>query len=57
LGCKPASFGRDGTPTIDDDDVLSDPRYPQAKVLPEYFLVEKRLGQIANGNEARDSST
>lgn len=51
LGWKPLSFGKDGTPTVDDE-ILSALPYPEAKPLAEYFLVDKRLGQIANGTEA-----
>lgn len=51
LGWKPAEFGKDGYPTIDDD-ILNTLPYPEAKVLAEWYTVDKRLGQIANGKEA-----
>lgn len=51
LGWQPQEFGKDGVPTVDDE-ILSALPYPQAKLLSEYFMVEKRLGQIANGKEA-----
>jgi hypothetical protein len=51
LGWKPQQFGADGTPTVDDE-VLTALPYPEAKLLAEYYTVDKRLGQIANGNEA-----
>lgn len=51
LGWKPKEFGKDGTPKVDDE-VLSALKYPEAKLLAEYFMLEKRLGQIANGNKA-----
>jgi DNA polymerase-1 len=51
LGWKPSEFGKDGTPTVDDE-ILSKLKFPQAKLLAEFFLIEKRLGQIANGKEA-----
>jgi DNA polymerase-1 len=51
LGWKPKSYGKDGTPTVDDD-ILSSLPYPQAKLLAEYFMLEKRLGQIAHGKQA-----
>jgi DNA polymerase-1 len=51
LGWKPQEFGKDGTPKVDDE-VLSSLKYPQAKLLSEYFMLEKRLGQIANGRKA-----
>lgn len=50
-GWKPQAFGKDGNPTVDDE-VLSSLPYPEAKLLAEFFMVEKRLGQIANGNKA-----
>jgi DNA polymerase I len=51
LGWKPTSYGDNGSPTVDDEILQSLP-YPQAKVLAEWFVVEKRLGQVANGKEA-----
>ena len=51
LGWKPKDFGKDGVPTVDET-VLTSLPYPEAKLLAEYFMVEKRLGQIANGKEA-----
>ena len=35
-----------------DDEILSSLPYPEAKVLSEFFMLDKRLGQIANGKEA-----
>ena len=40
-----------GNPVLDDD-VLEKLPYPEAKPLAEYMLVKKRLGQIADGNNA-----
>lgn len=51
LGWKPQSYGKDGVPTVDDE-ILSSLPYPEAKLLSEYFMLDKRLGQIANGKEA-----
>lgn len=51
LGWKPQSFGKDGSPTVDDE-VLQGLPYPQAKVLSEYFIVDKMLSMAANGKEA-----
>lgn len=50
-GWQPQAFGKDGNPTVDDDILQSLP-FPEAKLLSEYFVVEKRLGQIAHGGEA-----
>lgn len=51
LGWKPTEFGADGVPSLDDDTLLALP-YPEAKILAEYFLIQKRLGQLSNGKEA-----
>jgi DNA polymerase I-like protein with 3'-5' exonuclease and polymerase domains len=42
-----------GNPKVDDDvlEILGE-RYPEAKVLAEYQLLNKRLGQLADGKEA-----
>ena len=42
-----------GNPQVDDDvlELLGD-KYPEAKMLAEYQLLNKRLGQIAEGKEA-----
>jgi len=40
-----------GNPVLDDD-VLEKLPYPEAKPLAEYMLIKKRLGQIADGNNA-----
>lgn len=50
-GWRPVEFGKDGKPTIDDA-VLSRLPYPEAKVLAEYLMVQKRIGQLAEGKEA-----
>jgi DNA polymerase I-like protein with 3'-5' exonuclease and polymerase domains len=42
-----------GNPQVDDDVLESlGKNYPEAKLLAEYQLLNKRLGQIAEGNEA-----
>lgn len=50
-GWKPESFTDNGKPTIDDD-VLGSLPYPEAKKLARFFLLEKRIGQLAEGNQA-----
>jgi DNA polymerase I-like protein with 3'-5' exonuclease and polymerase domains len=50
-GWKPEKFTDGGRPQIDEV-VLSQLDYPEAKLLSEYLLVDKRLGQIANGDNA-----
>jgi DNA polymerase I len=51
LGWEPSDFNKDGTPSVDDDTLSSLP-WPQAKVLGEFLMVQKRLGQVANGPQA-----
>lgn len=50
-GWKPTEFTDTGEPKIDDD-VISKLPYAEAAPLKEYFMVCKRLGQLAEGNEA-----
>ena len=50
-GWKPAKFTDGGKPAVDEV-VLSKLKYPEARRLSEYLLVEKRLGQIATGKHA-----
>lgn len=50
-GWKPSEFTSDGKAKIDDD-VISALPYAEAKPLKEYFMVCKRIGQIAEGKEA-----
>lgn len=40
-----------GNPVLDDD-ILAALPYPEAQPLAEYMLIKKRLGQIADGNNA-----
>lgn len=50
-GWKPKEFTTSGQAKVDED-VLKALDYPEAQVLAEYFLVEKRIGQIAEGDQA-----
>jgi len=50
-GWVPEKRTEKGNPILDDD-VLEKLPYPEAKLLAEYMLVKKRLGQIADGNNA-----
>lgn len=50
-GWEPTEFTKEGKPKVDEA-VLSALPYVEAKVLSEYLLVQKRLGQIAEGKEA-----
>ena len=46
---KPKDWTPAGQPRIDEE-TLSKLDYPEAKQLAEYFLLEKRIGMIAEGN-------
>lgn len=50
-GWKPTEFTDGGKPKIDDE-ILQELPYPEAKQLARYFLLEKRLGMIADGKQA-----
>jgi len=50
-GWKPDKFTDTGKPQIDEE-VLSGLDYPEAKRLVEYLLLQKRIGQIAEGDNA-----
>jgi len=50
-GWKPNDFTPDGKPKVDES-VLSKLDYPEAKLLAEHFLVQKRIAQLAEGNNA-----
>lgn len=50
-GWEPREFTPEGKPKVDET-VLDALPWPEAKVLSEYFLVQKRLGQIAEGNKS-----
>lgn len=51
LGWSPTEFTADGQATIDDE-ILQTLPYPEAKLLAEYLMVEKRIGQLAEGEQA-----
>ena len=48
---KPERTTEKGNPILNDE-VLEKLPYPEAKLLAEYMLIKKRLGQIADGNNA-----
>lgn len=50
-GWKPSEFTDGGQAKIDDD-ILAPLPYPEAKLLAEYFTVQKRIGQIGEGPQA-----
>lgn len=50
-GWKPKEFTPNGQPKIDET-ILKALEYPEAQELAEYFMLEKRIGQIAEGDNA-----
>ena len=50
-GWVPEKVTEKGNPILNDD-VLEQLPYPETKALAEYMLIDKRLGQIADGNNA-----
>jgi len=48
---NPTEFTPDGSAKVDET-VLSKLEYPEAKFLAEYFLVQKRLGMLAEGDNS-----
>lgn len=48
---QPLKFTEGGDPQIDES-VLEGLDYPEAKLLAQMFTVEKRIGQLAEGNQA-----
>lgn len=48
---EPTEFGEDGLPTLDDE-VLDKLTMPIAKEIGEFLMIQKRLGQLAEGNQA-----
>lgn len=50
-GWKPTEFTPDGKPQVDDA-ILAQLPYPEAKLLARYMMVGKRIGQVAEGNQA-----
>ena len=51
MGWEPIEFTDNGTPKVDDDILRALP-YPEAKLLGEYYMIEKRLGQLGDGRQA-----
>ena len=47
---KPKVFTQSGQAQIDET-ILSELNYPEAQLLAEYFLLDKRIGMVAEGNQ------
>jgi len=50
-GWKPTAFTPSGQPKIDDE-ILGDLPFDEAKLLAEYYVIGKRLGQLSDGDKA-----
>lgn len=50
-GWEPKEFTPSGQPKVDES-VLSELDYPEAKLLAEYMMIQKRIGQLAEGDKA-----
>jgi DNA polymerase-1 len=50
-GWRPEAYGKDGVPTVDDE-VLAALPWPEAKKIALYFMVQKRIGHLAEGKAA-----
>lgn len=50
-GWTPTAYTDNGKPKVDDE-VLAKLDYPEIPLLREYLLIDKRIGQIAEGNQA-----
>lgn len=50
-GWKPTEFGDNGKPSATEE-ILSQLKYPEIPKILEYLLVEKRIGQLAEGDKA-----
>lgn len=50
-GWKPTEFTKSGKPKVDDE-VLGKLKYPEAEKLASYMLLQKRIGQLAEGENA-----
>jgi DNA polymerase I-like protein with 3'-5' exonuclease and polymerase domains len=48
---KPTEFGEDGLPSLDDE-VLNTMKLPIAPLIAEFLMLQKRLGQLAEGEQA-----
>ena len=51
LGWKPKTFTATGKPEVNER-ILSELPYPEAKQISEYLMIQKRLGQLADGEQA-----
>jgi len=50
-GWKPEAFTDNGKPKVDET-ILEKLEFPEAKLLSQYFLLEKRIGQLSEGPQS-----
>lgn len=50
-GWKPSEFTPSGEPKVDET-VLSQLPWPEAALIAQYLMIQKRIGQLAEGNQA-----
>lgn len=50
-GWKPKEFTPTGEPKVDES-ILKKLDYPEAKLMSEYLMINKRIGQLAEGDQA-----
>ena len=50
-GWTPTEFTDGGSAKVDDE-ILKSLKYPEASALAEYFTIQKRIGQLAEGGQA-----
>lgn len=50
-GWEPTEFGNDGKPKMDET-TLASLKFPEVQKLKQYLVVDKRIAQLATGNEA-----
>ncbi len=48
---KPSEFTEDGKPKVDET-LLDKLEWPEAKLLAEYLMIQKRIGQLSEGQQA-----
>lgn len=51
LGWKPNKFTATGQPEVNEQ-ILNSLKYPEAKLISEYLMIQKRLGQLSDGDQA-----
>lgn len=50
-GWKPEEFTKTGEPKVDET-ILKKLKFPEAPLMAEWFLIQKRLGQLSDGKQA-----